>query len=238
MAQIKRQNGNTPESTHGGAPTLTNLFAESPLPSVQPANHVKDLPEELRELVDRLLTEGATFEDVCDAVEERGGPAPTLQAVQDHYRGSLDLQKGRIGHLIERARELSCAHPDSAEAQLAQAAILTGLQCLNRKGAQLTTRETIHVFLERENLKLRRELLRMKVARECEDQRLRRAKLRAEMIKWQYARIKIQQLRRQLMLEGKTKLLGPEAMEKIQEIYGLLRIPVVARDPDWKETPG
>ena len=237
MELKKRQYGKTQTPANGGAPSLTNPFAEPSTPEIKPAGDVKELPEELRELVDRMLREGATFEDVYEALDERGGPTLTLQGIQNFYRGNLDLQTRRIEYQLERARQLqeSCAHPDSAEAQLAQAAILTGLQCLTRKSTQLTSRETIHIWLQRENLRLKRELLRLKVAREAEDQRLRRTKLRSEMIKWKYARIKLQQLRRQLIQEGKTKLLGPEAMEKIQEIYGLLRIPVVARDPDRPE---
>ena len=39
-----------------------------------------------------MLVEGATFEDICDAVNDCGAPL-TLQAVQNLYRGSLELQK-------------------------------------------------------------------------------------------------------------------------------------------------
>jgi hypothetical protein len=243
MEQKKHQRGKTQEPTNGGAPSLKNPFAaagdfgDSPEMdglAHKPASDVKELPEDLRELVGVMLTEGATFEDVYEAVNERGGPTLTLQAIQNFYRGSVDLQKRRIQFQLERARQLreSFAHPESAEAQLASAAILTGLQSLNRRGAQMTLRDFIRARLERENLMLKQDLLRLKVAREAEDQRLRRTKFQAELIKWQHAKIKLGQLRRQLTEEGKNKLLGPEAMEKIKEIYGLLRIPVVARDPD------
>jgi hypothetical protein len=219
-----------------GAPAGPAIPA--PLDS-KPVSEVAELPSELAELVERMLTEGATFEDTYEAVNERGGPAVTLQGIQNFYRGNLELQKRRIQFQLERARQLkeSFAHPESAEAQLASAAILTGLQSLTRKGAELTLRDSMRARLERENLLLKQDLLRLKVAREAEDQRLRRTKMYAELIKWQAARIKLQQLRRQLLQEGKTKVLGPEAMEKIQEIYGLLRIPVVPRDPDRKEQP-
>ncbi len=213
-----------PSGAAGGAPKLVS--------------EVRALPAELANLAEGMLREGATFEDVCEAVNERGGPAVTLQAVQNYYRGNLALQKSRVEFQLERVRQLkeSFADPESAEAQLANAAIMLGLQSLTRKGAQLTVRDAMRARLERQNLRLKQDLLRMKMAREVEDQRLRRTKLYAEMLKWQAARIKIQQLRRQLVQEGKTKMLGPEAMEKIQEIYGLLRIPVVARDPDRKES--
>jgi hypothetical protein len=208
-----------------------------PQPESNPASDVAELPEELRQLVDRMMTEGATFEDAQDAVNERGGPGVTLQAIQNFYRAHLDLQKRRIQFQVERARQLreALAHPESAEAQLASAAILTGLQSLSRKNAELNVRDCVRARLEREVLELKQDLLRAKVAQEHQNMRLQRTKFYAELIKWQHAKIKLQQLRRQLSLEGKNKLLGQEAMEKIQEIYGLLRIPVVARDPDRKD---
>jgi hypothetical protein len=238
-----------PESTVGPAPwqepgapvaaSCDRRFEEAADPGSKPASDVAELPDDLRRLVECMLMEGATFEDTYEAVNERGGPTVTLQAIQNFYRGNLKLQKNRIQFQLERARQLkeSFAHPESAEAQLANAAILMGLQSLTRKGAELTLRDAMRARLERENLMLKQDLLRLKLAREEEDQRLRRTKMHSELIKWQAAKIKLQQLRRQLMQEGKTKVLGPEAMEKIQEIYGLLRIPVVARDPDRKEQP-
>ncbi|MCL5671578.1 MAG: hypothetical protein M1423_09850 [Acidobacteria bacterium] len=250
MEQKKRQRENgedgqkprvagAPDPATPAAAVCDHRPGEPPGPESKPVSEVAELPQDLRQLVERMLTEGATFEDAQEAVNERGGPTVTLQAIQNCYRGNLELQKSRIHFQLERARELreSFVHPDSAEAQLASAAILTGLQSLTRKGAAMTLRECIHARLERENLMLKQDLLRMKVAREAEDQRLRRTKFHSELIKWQAAKVKLQQLRRQLMLEGKNKMLGPEAMEKIQEIYGLLRIPVVARDPERPEPP-
>lgn len=206
-------------------------------PEPKPVTDLAELPRNLRQLVERMLVEGATFEDAWDALNERGGPTATLQAIQNFYRGDLELQKSRIQFQVESARQLrdSLAHPDTAEAQLANAAILTGLQRLTRKEAAMAVRECVNARLQRENLELKKELLQSKLAQQAQNMRLQRTKLYSELIKWQAAKIKLQQLRRQLAAEGKTKLLGPEAMEKIQEIYGLLRIPVAAREPEWAE---
>jgi len=196
-----------------------------------PVSDVAELPGELRELVERMLTEGATFEDVYEAVNDRRAPV-TLQAIQNLYRGSLELQKRRIQFQLERARVLkeSLAHPESADAQLASAAILTGLQSLSRKDAGMSLRDAVRGTLERRNIMLKRDLLRMRIAREEEEKRFRKTRLHAELLKLQLTKTKLGQLQKEMKAQGKNKTLGPEAMEKIQEIYGLLRIPVIPRD--------
>ena len=196
-----------------------------------PVSDVARLPEEMRELVDRMLVEGATFEDVCDAVNERGVPV-TLQAIQNFYRGNLDLQKRRIEHQMERARVLTEAlgDPDSSDAQLAYAAMLTGLQSLTRKEGGLTLKDAVKGTMERRNILLKRDLLRMQLAREIEDRKFRKTRLHAEILKLQLTKTKLAQLQRELKKHESNSTLGRVAMDKIQEIYGLLQIPVVPRD--------
>ncbi len=197
----------------------------------RPVNDVAQLPAELGQLAERMLIEGATFEDVCEAVNERGVPV-TLQAIQNFYRGDLGLQKRRIEFQLERAQVLTKAlsDPDSADAQLAHAAMLTGLQSLQRKDAGMSLRDAVRSTLERRNIMLKRDLLRMRIAREEEEKRFRKTRLHAELLKLRLTRTKLGQLQREMQRQGKNATLGPETMEKIQEIYGLLQIPVVPRD--------
>lgn len=196
-----------------------------------PISDVAKLPAGLRELVERMLVEGATFEDVYDAVNERGVHV-TLQAIQSRYRSDLELQKRRIEFQVERARVLTEAlgDPDSSDAQLAYAAMLTGLQRLSRKEGGLTLRDAVKGTMERRNILLKRDLLRMQVAREKEDKRFRKTRLHAEMLKLQMMKTKLEQLQRELLKYENSSTLGQVAMEKIQEIYGLLQIPVIPRD--------
>ncbi len=199
--------------------------------SAPPISEVAKLPAELRELVESMLVEGATFEDVCDAVNDRGVPL-TLQAVQNRYRSDLELQKRRIEFQAERARILTQAlgDPDSADAQLAYAAMLTGLQSLTRKEGGITLKDAVKGTMERRNILLKRQLLRMQVAREVEDKRFRKMRLHAEILKLRMTRAKLAQLERELKKPENSSTLGRVAMEKIQEIYGLLQIPVIPRD--------
>ncbi|TAM79170.1 MAG: hypothetical protein EPN47_19370 [Acidobacteria bacterium] len=194
---------------------------------------VLKLPAGLRELVERMLVEGATFEDVCDSVNERGVPL-TLQAIQNRYRGDLDLQKRRIEFQVERARALTEAlgDPESSDAQLAYAAMLTGLQSLNRKDGTLSLKEAVKGSMERRNLLLKRDLLRMQIAREEQEKGFRRTRLYAEMLKVRLTKAKLAQLQQELKKHENSSTLGRVAMEKIQEIYGLLQIPVIPKDAD------
>jgi Bacteriophage Mu, Gp27 len=197
----------------------------------RPVSEVAKLPPELRELAERMLVEGATFEDVCESVNERGVPL-TLQAVQNRYRSDLELQKRRIEFQAERARALTGAlgDPDSSDAQLAYAAMLTGLQSLTRKDGSLTLKDAVKATLERRNIMLKRDLLRMRIEREEEDKRFRKTRRYAEILKLRMTRTRLAQLQRELKKHENSSTLGRVAMEKIQEIYGLLQIPVIPRD--------
>ena len=207
----------------------------------RPVSDAAKLPAEMRALMERMLVEGATFEDVYDALRERGVPV-TLQAVQNRYRGDLELQKRRIEFQSERARVLVGAldDPDSSDAQLAHAALLTGLQALSRDGREMTVKDAVKVLLERRNSKLKHELLQMKMRREKEEQRFRKTRRHAEFMKLQLARVRLAQLQRELKKSENRSTLGPVALEKIQEIYGLLQIPVIPRDVEvvYEETRG
>ena len=229
MANRKRQ----PANADGicSADMAKNATSAPPAKNERPISDVAKLPAELRELVERMLVEGATFEDVYDAVNERGIHL-TLQAIQSRYRSDLELQKRRIEFQVERARVLTQAlgDPDSSDAQLAYAAMLTGLQSLTRKEGGLTLRDAVKGTMERRNILLKRDLLRMQVEREKEEKRFRKTRLHAEMLKLRLTRAKLVQLERELKKPENSSTLGRVAMEKIQEIYGLLQIPVIPRD--------
>jgi len=200
-------------------------------------NDLAKLPAEMRELVDRMLVEGATFEDVCDAVNDRGVPV-TLQAVQNRYRSDLELQKRRIEFQVERAQVLTQAlvDPDSSDAQLAHAALLTGLQTLSRNGREMTMKDAVKALLERRNIKLKGRLMEMRIRREEEEKRFRKTRLHAEILKLRLTRGRLVQLERELKKPENRSTLGPVALEKIQEIYGLLQIPVIPRDVEVVES--
>jgi len=195
-------------------------------------NDVAELPEELRQLVDQMLTEGATFEDVVEAVNDRGGDSITLAAVQNYFRGSLEIQARRVRRQVETAQALKQAlgDPDSANRQLAEAALLTGFLRLNRKGADLNIKDAVRARLERENLHLKQQLLRLRVRRELQDQKFAKSRLRTELARWELTKAHIAKLKQSLEKEGDRTQLGPETLQKIYEIYGLISQPIGATE--------
>jgi len=56
-------------------------------------NEVGQLSPDLRKLVQKMLVEGSTFEDIVEAVNERGENGITLHAVQNYFQGNLEIQK-------------------------------------------------------------------------------------------------------------------------------------------------
>ena len=193
---------------------------------------VADLPDEKRRLVEQMLVEGAPFEDVVDAVNERDGDGVTLTAVENFFRGDLELQKRRARHQVESVQALkqSLGDPDSAEGQLAAAALFTGFLGLNRKSAELNLKDAERLRLLRENLSLRNRLLRLRGKREVQLMAYTKARIKLELAKWELAKGQITKLYRELQAPGQEARLGPETLQKIQEIYGLISLPQVPSD--------
>jgi hypothetical protein len=193
---------------------------------------VTELPADLRQLVEQMLREGATFEDVVDAVAERGGDGISQSAVENYFRGNLTLQQERARRQVATAQALKKAlgGSNSGQARLAEAALLTGLLRLNRKGSELNLKDTMRERIERENLSLKRRLLRLRVRKAVQDQEIARVHIRGELAKWRLTRARIVELQRTLKAGGKQANLGPETMQKIQEIYGLVISPSASPD--------
>jgi hypothetical protein len=188
---------------------------------------VAQLPADLRQLVEQMLADGATFEDVVEAVAARGGAGVTLAAVETFFRGNLALQQERVRRQVEAARALKKAlgNSGSSQARLAEAALLTGLMRLNRKGSEISFRDVMRARAERSNLHLKQQLLRLKVRKAVQDREWNRARLRAERARWRLTKLRIVELQRALQTEGKPTGISPEILQKIQEIYGLVTLP-------------
>ena len=144
-------------------------------------NDVADLDPKLQKLVGQMLVEGATIEDVVEAVNERGGDGITLSAVQNYFQGNLDIQKRRVQRLVENAEALLATvdkDPKSAEAQLARATFLTGYSRVHRNASLITPRDAERSRIERENLTLKHQILIMRRKKALQDLDYSRARTR------------------------------------------------------------
>lgn len=188
---------------------------------------VTKLPAELRRLVEQMLIEGATFQDTVQAVNERDSRGISLTAVENFFRGNLKLQQDRIRHQVTTVQALKKAlgDPKSGQAQLADAALLTGLMRLNKPGSEFDIHDALKERMQREILSLKQEVLQLKKRIFLMQQRLIRARIKAEFTRWEVAKAKVRQLYHSIDVNGKAKKLGPEEIQKIQEIYGLISGP-------------
>jgi hypothetical protein len=193
-------------------------------------NDVADLQLELRELVDRMLVDGATFEDVVEAVNERGGDGITLSAVQNYFQGNLDIQKKRVHQSVENASALLATvdkDPKSAEAQLARATFLTGYSRVHRKASLITPRDAERSRIERENLTLKHQILIMRRKKALQDLDYSRARTRLILLTQGKLQEEILKLQREVKTHRPGEPMGPEMLQRIQQIYGLACQPLL-----------
>ena len=191
---------------------------------------VGNLDPELRSLVGRMLIDGATFEDVVEAVNERGGDGITLSAVQNYFQGSLEIQKRRVRRLIESAEALLATvdkDPKSAEAQLARATFLTGYSRVHRHASLITPKDAERSRMERENLALKHQILIMRRKKAMQDLDYSRARTRLILLTQGKLQEEILKLQREVKTHRPGEPMGPEMLQRIQQIYGLACQPLL-----------
>ncbi len=216
----------TPPLTDGAVGTEETKTAHG----TETVNHVLGSDSNLKALVDKMLTEGVTFEDVVEAVNARGGKRITLNAVKTYFQGNRDLQTQRALRQVEDAEALLASldkNPKSAEARLARATFLTGYSRVNRDASVVNPREAARYRMECENLNLKRQILVMQ--RKKAKQELEYSRARTNLILITQAKMQGDILR----LEGELRAhhagdpIGPEVLEKIQQLYGLCSQPLL-----------
>lgn len=191
---------------------------------------VSNLDKDQQGLISKMLVDGATFEDVVEAVNEREGDGVTLSAVQNHFRGSLEIQKKRVHHLVESAEALLATvdkDPKSAEAQLARATFLTGYSGVRRNASLITPRDAERSRMERENLALKHQILIMQRKKAMQDLDYSRARTRLILLTQGKLQEEILKLQREVKTHRPGEPMGPEMLQRIQQIYGLACQPLL-----------
>jgi hypothetical protein len=195
--------------------------------------NVENLDGNLKELVSKMLTEGSTFEDVVETVSERGGECITLNAVQNYFQGHLDIQAKRVRHLINSAEALLATvgkSPKSAEAQLARATFLTGYLRVRRDASLITPKDAEHARMERENLSLKRKVLVMQKEKAVQELRYSHARTRLILLSQEKLREEVLKLQQEAKGQGAGEPMGPEMLQRIQQLYGLACQPLLCEE--------
>src|SRR5579885_2777566 len=168
--------------------------------------NVKDLLPSEVELINQMLIEGSTFEDVADAITESGRVKLGARIVERHFRSNPELQEKRVVRQVEIARRLKAAlaDPQSEQAELAESVLIMGLMGLNRRTAAQSMQQAMRYKHQQENIRLREDAFNLKVEKQ-------------EML----AR-KFQSLKEAAERASADDALSPEILKQIHEIYGLV----------------
>ena len=196
--------------------------------TTQSAEGAVNLRRDQQAMAHRMLIDGATFEDIVITAKLCGWEIPQ-EAVEEYFRSNPELHALRASRQVEIAREIRKATKEEnpEDVQLADAVILTGLQRLTRATAMLDVNDALRRKLERENLFLKQQALRLKVRHENQSEKYYRARTRMLSAQWRAAREKLLKLQEQVSQSRKCKKLSHDIVERIQEIYGLVQAPPV-----------
>ncbi|MGH9358207.1 MAG: hypothetical protein ACRD1O_03405 [Terriglobia bacterium] len=203
-------------------------------PATKVVNTVAELSSKAQETLREMLVGGATFEDAADAVSDLGEGTIAVHAVEKHFRSDLNLQTDRIRRQLETARKLKQAlrDPQSGYAELAEAVLITGLMGLRRRDEISGLQRAIRVKDQQENQHLKKETHRLRKKQFEMDNKVLDVRLRSEIAKHELLQTKILQLKQAVEREGQDHALGPETIQRIQEIYGLVSSSAVAQSPE------
>lgn len=190
---------------------------------------VAKLAPEWRELVEQSLVGGFTFDDVVEIFKERKGPRVTLHALEAFYHSHLDVQKRRIQHLLQEVERLkdAMAHPETAEAQLADATLFTGLLRLSRRNSQLTVKDAQSLRMQKENLQLRKRILHMKLQDASRKKSYAHQRYLFEEARREKLILENRRLQEILKKLRQDETLPTDVVSKIQEIYGIVKQPYI-----------
>jgi hypothetical protein len=215
-----------PQPTDGSAGCEKTKAADA----TEVVNDVLNLDSVPKALVNKMLKEGSTFEDVVEGINALGGKRITLNAVKTYFQGNRVLQTQRARRQVEDAETLLSSldkDPKSAEARLARATFLTGYSRVNRNASEVTPREAARYRMECENLNLKHQILTMQ--RKKAEQDLEYSRARTNLIKITQGKMQgdILRLERELRAHHAGDPIGPEVLQRIQQLYGLACQPLV-----------
>jgi len=219
----------TPQPTEGSAGSEKTVASGGRIFQ----NDVGKLDGDLQGLVSKMLTEGSTFEDVVEAVNDRGGDGITLNAVQNYFQGNLEIQAKRVRHMIKSAEALLATvdkDPKSAEAQLARATFLTGYLRVRRDASLITPKDAEHSRMERENLSLKHRILVMQKEKVLQELKYSHARTRLILLSQEKLKEEILKLQQEAKGQRAGEPIGPEMLQRIHQLYGLACQPLLCEE--------
>jgi F0F1-type ATP synthase epsilon subunit len=197
-----------------------------------PVHDVAQLDQKLRDLVCKLLVEGATFEDTAATIQESAGEKLTVRAVENFFRADLGIQEERIKRQVLLARKLKRAlrNPDSAHAELAEAVLFTGLMGLHNNTAGVSMQSAVRLKSQDESTRLKQDSQQLRKAKFQTDQQMAQIRRKHELKKLEMLKDKVKKLKQEFEDKDEGQRVKPETIKRIQEIYGLLSEPSSSKE--------
>jgi hypothetical protein len=190
-------------------------------------------PERLKK-IDNLLAEGATFADVVRTLNSEPGETIGELAVENYFRTNLELQKRRVCRMVAKMEALkaSMGNPETAEGKLAEAVLFTGLMGLTRNPMYADLEDVQTLRLKRDKLELERSLLFMKDKEVREKVRQMKAQTSYTIAKCEKARFELRKMEDLLRTLKRGDKLDAQTLNQIREIYGIIKQPYIAENPE------
>ena len=192
-------------------------------------SEIERLDDPLQKLISNMLVEGSTFEDVIEALNARGKLGVTLNAVQSYFQRHPEIQAKRARYLVKSGEALLATlgkDPKSAEARLARATFLTGYLKVRREGSLVTAKDAERVRMARENLLLKRRLLVLQKEKAVQALKYSEARTRFIALTQDKLKEEISKLQQEAKGRRASEPMGPEMLQKIQQLYGLASQPL------------
>ena len=176
-----------------------------------------------------MLADGATFSDVVQTLNADTDDPISELAVENHYRGNVDLQKRRVLRSVEKVEELKRAmgNPETAEAKLAESVLFTGLMGLTRSPMYADLEDVQVLRLKREKLELERTVQHMRARESTFRTSVMRAQVKHTLAKSDKVRAELRQIAPVLRELKEGDRLDSLTLARIREIYGIIREPYV-----------
>ncbi|MGH9406353.1 MAG: hypothetical protein ACRD3D_11030 [Terriglobia bacterium] len=191
---------------------------------------VAKLPGGLKEIVEKELRDGGSFEEIAALVSASGQAAIEPTTIERFFRKDVKLQGERFAGQLAAARELKRvlgSKPDSPQSDLAFSVLMMGLSGLSSAERRSAATQAMRL------LKDEREA-RLKTAdAQRQDKKLgisateSRQRVRAIQVKVQMAKVQLDRLKQLIDRHGDDKALPAEIIQQINEVYGIVTAPEI-----------
>lgn len=187
---------------------------------------VSSLPRGVQKNVRKWLIEGAPFEDVVERVAEPGEVTITQRAVEHYFRSKPELQAKRIQRQMDTADKLAktLRNPKSAKAKLAMSVLVMGLSGLNRRDQASGVKHAMQVMKEQKDERFKEADAKRKTTKMGIEKKESKVRVQSLHTKLELATLQLGRLKQSIENQGKDKSLGPEILQQINEIYGLVAV--------------